>query len=96
MLRAIHNPKAYLTMKRNVQRGLVTRSQIIFILEKDTSSAKEVAEKTGLNYTSVFHHLHLLEAEKIIIRKGKRPFFWQLTGAGQQRLTNADARKSKV
>jgi predicted ArsR family transcriptional regulator len=93
MFKVVPHPKAYLTMKRNVQRGLLTRTRIILILEKETSSAREVAEKIGLRYASILHHLHLLEAEKILLRKGKRPYFWELTGAGQQRLTDADGRE---
>jgi hypothetical protein len=45
---------------------------------------------SGLNYRVVVYHLHLLEAEHVVLRKGgKRPFIWELTGVGQQRLTNA-------
>jgi predicted ArsR family transcriptional regulator len=88
MFKAAHHPKAFLTLKKNVRRGLLARTRIVLILEKKASNAKNVAEETGLSYASVLHHLHLLEAEKILTRKGKKPYFWELTGAGQQRLTN--------
>ncbi|MCW4055674.1 MAG: hypothetical protein NWE82_02685 [Candidatus Bathyarchaeota archaeon] len=40
-----------------------------------------------MSYSATLYHLHLLEAENILVRKGKKPYFWELTGAGQQRLT---------
>ena len=92
MFKVAHHPKAFLTLKKNVQRGLLARTQIVLSLEKKSSNAKNVAEETGLSYASVLHHLHLLEAENILTCKGKRPYFWELTGAGQQRLTDVGAR----
>ena len=83
-----YHPKAFLHLKRNVRPGLTARTRIILLLEKGTSNAKSVARKTELSYGMVLHHLHLLETEQILVRKGKRPFLWELTGAGQQRLTN--------
>jgi len=34
----------------------------------------------------VMHHLHLLENEGTVSRKGKRPYIWLLTGLGQKLL----------
>ena len=93
MFRITHHPKAFLTLKRNVQRGLLARTRIILILEKETSNAKKLAQETGLSYASVLWHLHLLEAENILSRKGKRSYVWELTGAGQQRLTDVGSKK---
>lgn len=62
------------------------RTQIIAMLENRACDAKEVSKKTGLSYKVVLYHLHLLEAENILNRSGKRPYVWHLTGAGQQRL----------
>ena len=93
MFRIPHHPKAFLTQRRNVQRGLLARTRIILILEKEAGNSKKLEQKTGLSYASVLYHLHLLEAENILTRKGKRPYVWKLTGAGQQRL--ADAGKEK-
>jgi predicted ArsR family transcriptional regulator len=66
---------------------------MVLILEKKASNAKGITEETGLSYASVLYHLHLLEAENILTRKGKRPYFWELTGAGQQRLTDVHGKK---
>jgi len=88
MFKIAHHPKAFLTLKKNVRLGLSTRTRIVSILEKEASNAKDLAQKTGLNYAPVLYHLHLLEAENILTCKGKRPYLWELTGAGQQRLTN--------
>ena len=86
MKRAYH-PKAFLSLKRNIRPGLVARTQIVSQLEKEALSAKAIAQETKLSYSATLYHLHLLEAENILMRKGKKPYFWELTGAGQQRLT---------
>jgi len=88
MFKIPHHPKAFLTLKRNVRPGLLARTKIVLVLEKKTSDTKSVKQETGLSYASVLHHLHLLEAENIVTRKGKRLYLWELTGAGQQRLTD--------
>ncbi len=87
MLKEPYHPKAFLSLKRNVRPGLIVRTQVVLLLEKGASNAKAIAQKTELSYGVVLHHLHLLEAENILVRKGKRPYLWELTGAGQQRLT---------
>jgi len=86
-LRETHHPKAYLTKKRNVRLGLRARTRIIRVLEKGVKSARAVAQETGLSYGVVRHHLLLLESENIVSRKARKPFSWELTGAGQQTLT---------
>jgi len=91
MLKASFHPKAFLSQKRNVKLGLTARTRVILALEKAASNARNVASATGLNYNIVLHHLRLLEAEKVVTRKGKRPFLWELTGMGQQRLVNLKA-----
>ncbi|MGQ9459952.1 MAG: hypothetical protein ACUVRA_01800 [Candidatus Bathyarchaeaceae archaeon] len=90
MFKIAHHPKAFLSLKRNVRPGLLARTKIVLILEKKASNAKSITQETGLSYASVLHHLHLLETENILTRKGKRSQVWELTGAGQQRLTNLE------
>jgi predicted ArsR family transcriptional regulator len=87
MAKLAFNPNAYLSETRNIRQGLATRTKILRILERNAATAKMLAEESKLNYAVVLHHLWLLEAEKIIFRKaGKKPYFWELTGMGQQRL----------
>ena len=81
-----YHPKAFLREKRNVRLGLIARSKIARFLEKQSSNAKTIAKGTGMSYGAVLHHLRHFEAEKVVARKGKRPFQWELTGAGQQTL----------
>lgn len=89
MNRNVFHPKAFLSGKKNVRLGLTARTLIIQTLEKGESKAKAIAISTNLHYNVIVHHLHLLEKEKVVIRKNdKRPFLWELTGAGQQRLIN--------
>jgi len=90
-LKASFHPKAFLSQKRNVKLGLTARTRIILALEKTGANARSVTNTTGLNYNIVLHHLRLLEAEKVVTRKGNRPFLWELTGVGQQRLGNLEA-----
>jgi len=96
MFKIAHNPKAFLTLKRNVQPGLSARTQIISSLEKRTYVAKNISKETGLSYATVLYHLHLLEAEKILSRRGRRSYVWELTGAGQQRLVGGKEAKRDI
>jgi len=88
MLKEAYHPRAFLSLKRNVRPGLIVRTRIVLLIEKGALNAKSIAQKTKLSYGVVLHHLHLLETEKILVRNGNRPYLWELTGAGQQRLTN--------
>jgi len=92
MLKESYHPKAFLSLKKNVRPGLVTRTRIISLLEGGAFNIKTIAQETGLHYATVLRHVHLLEAEDILTRKGNRPYLWELTGAGQQRLTNLRAK----
>ena len=86
MLRLPYHPNAFLSIKRNIKPGLSTRSQIILILEIRACTTRMVSRDTGLHYSTVLYHLHLLEAENILSHKGKRSYIWELTGKGQQKL----------
>lgn len=88
MLKVDYHPKAFLSLRRNVRPGLVARTKILSFLESGSSTTKDILKKCKLSYASVLHHLHLLEAENVVVHKGKRLYVWELTGAGQQRLTN--------
>jgi len=91
-LKASFHPKAFLSQKRNVKLGLTARTRIILALEKAALNVRNVANATGQKYNIVLHHLRLLEAEKVVTRKGSKPFLWELTGVGQQRLSNLKER----
>ncbi|MBS7639869.1 MAG: hypothetical protein QXH97_00995 [Candidatus Bathyarchaeia archaeon] len=86
MFKGGYHPKAFLTRKRNVRRGLDVRSKIIAALERGSLDAKTISKRTGVKYSSILYHLHLLEAEKIAMKE-RRTRFWKLTGTGQRRLT---------
>jgi predicted transcriptional regulator len=96
MFKIAHNPKAFLSLKRNVQLGLSARTRIISVLEKKTCDAKKISRETGLSYAVVLYHLHLLEAENILSHRGGRSYVWQLTGAGQQRLVGGKEAKRGI
>jgi len=82
-----YHPRAFLALRRNRRRGLVSRTKIISLLERGKAlTAKDIARMTGLTYGVALHHLHLLEDEHITTREGKRPYLWRLTGAGQASL----------
>lgn len=81
-----HHPNAYLSRKRNVKRGLISRTKILKVLEDKGDNAQAVARESQLNYCVVLHHLRLLEAEGVVSRRNRRPIHWRMTGLGQQRL----------
>jgi len=59
-------------------------------LEKRESDVKAIMASNQLKYNVVVHHLRLLEAERVVVKKGgKKPYVWQLTGVGQQRLVRS-------
>ncbi len=89
MLRRGYHPKAFLALRRNVRPGLEARTKIASVLERKAGYAKVIARETGLSYSVVLYHLHLMEAEGILARKGRRSYVWGFTGAGQQRLTSS-------
>jgi len=95
MFKTTHHPKAFLTLKRNIQPGLLARTQILSVLEQRVCDAKTVSRETELSYKTVLYHLHLLEAENILSHKGRRTYLWQLTGVGQQKLGNIAKRGSR-
>ena len=71
---------------KNVKSGLEARTKILEAIEKRVSAASSIATEKSLSYSVVMHHLRLLENEGTVNRKGKRPYFWLLTGLGQKRL----------
>jgi predicted transcriptional regulator len=66
--------------------GLRARTKIINALDKNTNNAIFLTKVTSLSYSVMLHHLKLLERENLVIRRGKRPYTWLLTGLGQKQL----------
>jgi predicted transcriptional regulator len=82
------DPKAYLTSKRNVKAGLVTRTKILHVLEKGRSSANNIAKETTLSYDCVAYHLKAMKKDRLVDKEPKkRPFTWGSTPFGQQKLS---------
>ncbi len=86
MVKLGYHPNAYLSNKRNVKRGLISRTRILGVLKGRSDDAKSIASKLQLSYNVILHHLRLLEAESVVSRKNKRPIYWSVTGLGQQQL----------
>jgi predicted transcriptional regulator len=81
------HPKAYLTSKRNVKAGLISRSKILVVLERERKSASAIAKEASLSYECVTYHLKALKKERLVDRLTKtKPFTWALTPFGQQKL----------
>jgi predicted transcriptional regulator len=90
MLKIAYNPNAYLTQKRNVRLGLVARSKVLQVVEKQAASIRVIRDATGLKYAVILYHLKLLEREKVVQRQGgKKPYAWMFTGIGQRRLVGS-------
>jgi predicted transcriptional regulator len=81
-----YHPNAFLSMKKNIQPGLNSRTKILSFLEEQPSTTGKLSRKTLLSYNAVLYHLHLLENEKIVQHKGRYIYIWKLTGLGQQKL----------
>ena len=89
-LKQVFHPRAFLSRKRNVRLGLAARTRTLQALERRESDVRGIMGSSELKYNVVIHHLHLLEAERVVVKKGgKRPYVWQLTGGGQQRLVHS-------
>ena len=50
-------------------------------------TASEISRILGLSYSATMHHLHLLEAEGVLMHEiVKGHYTWKITGRGQKRL----------
>jgi predicted transcriptional regulator len=87
--------RAYLRTIQNVLPGVISRTKVIRFLDGDWKSATKISKETGLSYKVVTYHLHLMEKERIVISKSKRPKLWELTGFGQQRIIELNTRKNR-
>jgi predicted transcriptional regulator len=87
---ALH-PKAYLTSKRNVKAGLVSRTKILFTIEAARKSASEIAKETSLSYECVAYHLTVMRKDHLVEKfTNKKPFKWTSTRFGQQELQTSN------
>ena len=80
------HPNAYLTQIRNVHSGLVARTMILVLLERQGFAACKIAKESGLTYGVVIYHLRQLKKEGTVERKGSSRYIWLVTGFGQKRL----------
>jgi predicted ArsR family transcriptional regulator len=81
------HPKAYLTSRRNVKAGLISRTKILQVLEKGRKSAGDIAKEAALSYDCVAYHLKALKKDHLVDKLTKsKPFTWGLTPFGQQKL----------
>ena len=80
------HPNAYLKNIRNVHCGLVARTKLLVLLERQGFAASKLANESALSYGVVTHHLRLLKIEGTVERKGNRRYVWLATGLGQKRL----------
>lgn len=69
-----------------MRSGLAARTKILAVLDQKGSDARTIAGITSQSYKVVIRHLHLLETNGTVTRRGKKPYFWMLTGFGQKRL----------
>jgi len=89
------HPKAYLMSKRNVKAGLISRTKILTTLERGRSNASAVAKETALSYDCVSYHLNAMKKDRLVDKITKnRPFTWELTPFGQQKLPTQPSSES--
>lgn len=87
-IKGLYHPNAYLQRVKNVTSGLKARTKILCLLDQQPFSAPALARSIAMSYDTVLYHLHLLEAEAMVRRRGVRPHIWILTGLGQRRLVD--------
>ena len=85
MKETIH-PNAYLKQIRNVHSGLVARTKIMALLDRQGFTACTMAKESGLTYGVVIYHLRHMKNEDTVERKGNGRYVWLATGFGQKRL----------
>jgi len=52
--------------------GAQTRITILFALKAQPQNAQQLAENLGVDYTTVRHHLSVLEKNRILIAEGEK------------------------
>ncbi|MEM1569326.1 MAG: winged helix-turn-helix domain-containing protein [Candidatus Bathyarchaeia archaeon] len=82
----VYESQAYLTLIRNVDRGLRTRTLIIKALKSGCTSIGEVSKTTGLKYQTILKHIKKMEEEGIVVKRGEKPVKWLLTDRGQRSI----------
>jgi len=53
-------------------RGGPTRAMLVRELLKNPTNANKLAEKTGLDYTTVRHHLEILVSNRLLTMRGEK------------------------
>jgi len=87
-----YHPNAWLPGYRNIRPGLQRRTEILHILEKESSTAHIIASQIGVSYSTILYHLHHLEHHQIIQRANSQPpLNWVIKSTGQQTLNNYGA-----
>jgi hypothetical protein len=86
-------PRAYLRTIQNVHPGVISRTRVIRALGDNWKSATRISKETGLSYKVVTYHMRLMENEKVVAHKSRRPKLWGLTGLGQQRIIEPNTHK---
>ena len=86
--------RAYLHWIRNVERGLVTRSEIISALDREIwRPVSEIAANVRVSPTTVLYHLRNMERERIAERSTEGG--WRLSPSQQAELTEFLGQKRK-
>jgi DNA-binding transcriptional ArsR family regulator len=52
--------------------GAKTRASVLFTIRKQPRNAQQLSQALNLDYTTVRHHLKVLEANKIIVTEGDK------------------------
>ncbi|MBS7610774.1 winged helix-turn-helix transcriptional regulator [Candidatus Bathyarchaeota archaeon] len=81
-----YEPQSYLTVIRNVNRGLKTRTLIIKALKSGCTNIKEISKITGVNYQTIFKQIRNMEREGVAIKHEGKPVKWLLTDRGQKSI----------
>jgi DNA-binding transcriptional ArsR family regulator len=52
--------------------GAVTRAQVLNAIKAEPRNAQQLAQALGFNYTTVRHHLKVLERNRLVVTEGDK------------------------
>lgn len=52
--------------------GAATRASVLFAIKEQPRNAQQLSQRLGLDYTTVRHHLRVMEANRIVLTEGEK------------------------
>jgi DNA-binding transcriptional ArsR family regulator len=52
--------------------GASTRATVLFAIKEQPRNAQQLSQRLGLDYTTVRHHLRVMESNRIVVTEGEK------------------------